>query len=134
MMLVSTARLCHITSAGSGTSPSSLRLNRFSTYPYRPVISALGIRGVLDMCCSSCRCDRHEDTTVAPRVTPTGIRRVRGPWESQSSGSSPDDPMTTAEDVPRTGRPGAVRRLRAEGDTSRAHSVMQPYLEQFDAC
>jgi hypothetical protein len=49
MTLESTARLCHITSAGSGTSPSSLRLNRFSTYPYKPVISAFGIRVVLDM-------------------------------------------------------------------------------------
>ena len=48
-MLVSTGRLCHITSAGSGTSPSSLRLNRFSIHPYKPVISALGIRVVLDM-------------------------------------------------------------------------------------
>ena len=33
MALVSTARLCHITAAGSGTSPSSLRLNRFTRYP-----------------------------------------------------------------------------------------------------
>ena len=49
MTLVSTGRLCHITSAGSGTSPSSFRLNRFTRYPYKPVISALGIRGVLAM-------------------------------------------------------------------------------------
>jgi hypothetical protein len=26
-----------------------LRLNRFSRYPYKPVISAFGMRGVLDM-------------------------------------------------------------------------------------
>ena len=45
----STFRLCHITSAGSGTSPISLRLNRFTAYPNRPVSSALGIRVVLDM-------------------------------------------------------------------------------------
>ena len=49
MVLVSTGRLCHISSTGSGTSPSSLRLNRFSIHPCQPVISALGIRGVLAM-------------------------------------------------------------------------------------
>jgi hypothetical protein len=47
--LLSTARLCHITSAGSGTPPSSFRVNRFMRYPDKPVISALGIRVVLDM-------------------------------------------------------------------------------------
>ena len=47
--LVSTARLCHHTLAGSGTSPISLRLNRFKRYPYKPVICTLGIRVVLDM-------------------------------------------------------------------------------------
>jgi hypothetical protein len=48
--LVSTGRLCHMNSAGSGKSPSSLRLYFFTTYPNKPVISAFGIRGVLDMC------------------------------------------------------------------------------------
>jgi hypothetical protein len=46
---MSTGRLCHITSAPSGTSPSIFRLIRFSRYPSGPVISALGIRVVLDM-------------------------------------------------------------------------------------
>jgi hypothetical protein len=49
IIVVSTSRLCHINSTGSGTSPSSFRLNRFRTYPWRSVISALGMRGVLDM-------------------------------------------------------------------------------------
>ena len=48
-MLLSTGRLCHITSAGSGTSPIILRLNRFTMNPNIPLISALGIRVVLDM-------------------------------------------------------------------------------------
>jgi hypothetical protein len=47
---MSTGRFCHITAAPSGTSPIIFRLNRFKRYPYGPVISALGIRGVLDMC------------------------------------------------------------------------------------
>ena len=46
---MSTGRLCHITPAPSGTSPSILRLIRFTRYPNGPVISALGIRVVLDM-------------------------------------------------------------------------------------
>ena len=46
---MSTGRFCHITAAPSGTSPSIFRLNRFKRYPYKPVISALGIRVVLDM-------------------------------------------------------------------------------------
>ena len=50
MRLMSTGRFCHITAAPSGTSPSIFRLNRFTRYPYGPVISALGIRVVLDMC------------------------------------------------------------------------------------
>jgi hypothetical protein len=46
---MSTRRLCHITAAPSDTSPSSSRLKRFKRYPDKPVISALGIRVVLDM-------------------------------------------------------------------------------------
>jgi hypothetical protein len=50
MELKSTARLCHITPAPSGTSPSIFRLSRFSIHPYTPVISALGIRVALAIC------------------------------------------------------------------------------------
>ena len=49
MELKSTGRLCHITPAASGTSPRCFRLSRFSIHPYKPVISAIGIRGVLAM-------------------------------------------------------------------------------------
>jgi hypothetical protein len=48
----------------SGTSPSIFRLNRFKTYPYGPVISAWGIRVVLDM--------------RPPRVDVIGIRTPPG--------------------------------------------------------
>ena len=44
-----TARLCHMTPAASGTSPSCFRLSRFSIQPDRPVISAFGSRVVLVM-------------------------------------------------------------------------------------
>jgi hypothetical protein len=40
------------------TSPSIFRLNHFKTYPYGPVISALGIRVVLDIR-PPLRCDRR---------------------------------------------------------------------------
>jgi hypothetical protein len=63
--LMSTGRFCHITAAPSGTSPSIFRLNRFNRYPYGPVISALGIRGVLDM--------------VAPLVGVTDIKTPPAP-------------------------------------------------------
>src|SRR3954468_5572744 len=69
LTLVTTARLCHITSAGSGTSPSILRVNRFIRYPDNPVISAFGIRGVLAMSLLLSS-DRHEDTARARSVTP----------------------------------------------------------------
>ncbi len=46
MVALSTARLCQYTPSGSGTRPSSFLLNRLATAPYRPVISAWGIRVV----------------------------------------------------------------------------------------
>jgi len=46
---LSTGLWCHITSSGSATSPNIFLLIRFITAPYRPVISALGMRGLLVM-------------------------------------------------------------------------------------
>src|SRR3954451_11439110 len=68
MRLISTGRFCHITAAPSGTSPSIFRLSRFKMYPYGPAISALGMRGVLDMLVLLSMC-RHEDTARAAGVT-----------------------------------------------------------------
>jgi hypothetical protein len=66
MELPSTARLCHITPRASGTSPSIFRLKRFKTYLYGPVISAWGIRVVLDM--------RRPRVDVIGIKTPPGLR------------------------------------------------------------
>src|SRR3954447_7831056 len=49
MVALRTGRLCQYTPSGSGTRPSSFLLNLVTTAPYRPVISAFGIRVVL-MC------------------------------------------------------------------------------------
>ena len=53
IMVIRTGLLCHITASCSGTSPSILLLNVFTTAPQRPVISVFGIR-VPDMSSSCC--------------------------------------------------------------------------------
>jgi len=76
---LSTFRLCHATSTGSATSPSILRDIRFTNQPYKPVSSAFGIRVLLAMFSSRCRCLRHEDTGHETDVTPlTVIATGRG--------------------------------------------------------
>src|SRR6202521_1741794 len=65
----STFRLCHATPTGSGTSPNILRDIRLTIAPYKPVSSAFGILGLLDM--SLLRLvARHRDTGRASNVTP----------------------------------------------------------------
>jgi hypothetical protein len=44
MELISTGRLCHMTPAGSGTSPIIFRAMRLKRYPNGPLISAFGTR------------------------------------------------------------------------------------------
>src|SRR5687767_8034878 len=68
IVVPSTRRLCHITPRASGTWPSSFRLNRLMRYPYGPVLSAGGIRGVLDIGPPGVDV-RHEDTGRPPSVT-----------------------------------------------------------------
>src|SRR5580704_7334718 len=66
----STFRLCHATPTGSGTSPNILRDIRLTIAPYKPVSSALGILGLLDMMSPPMNCSRHRDTGHASNVTP----------------------------------------------------------------
>jgi hypothetical protein len=65
----STFRLCHATPIDSGTSPSILRDIRLTVAPYKPVSSALGILGLLDMVSPPIDCSRHRDTGHASDVT-----------------------------------------------------------------
>src|ERR1700676_3777021 len=66
----STFRLCHATPTGSGTSPNILRDIRLIIAPYKPVSSALGILGLLDMTSPPINCSWHRDTGHASNVTP----------------------------------------------------------------
>ena len=43
-IVLSTRWLCHITPSESGTSPSRFLLKRFASAPWKPVISADGMR------------------------------------------------------------------------------------------
>src|SRR5215470_9301996 len=62
---LTTLRLCHITSTGSGTSPNILRLNRLIMLPVKPESSAFGTRGA--MVSSPARLPvRHVDTAGTP--------------------------------------------------------------------
>src|SRR5580692_12832363 len=65
-----TFRLCHATPTGSGTSPNILRDIRLTIAPYKPVSSAFGILGLLDMMSPPMNCSRHKDTGHPSNVTP----------------------------------------------------------------
>src|SRR6202050_1466478 len=69
----STLRLCHATPTGSGTSPNIFRDIRLTMAPYKPVSSALGILGLLDIMSPPIQCSRHKDTGHGSNVTPTRI-------------------------------------------------------------
>src|ERR1700730_11271762 len=69
-LMFRTFRLCHATPTGSGTSPNILRDIRLTMAPYKPVNSAVGILGLLDMLSPSINCSHHGDTGPDPNVTP----------------------------------------------------------------
>src|ERR1700688_69661 len=82
-------RLCHATPIGSGTSPNILRDIRLTIAPYKPVSSALGILGLLDMMSPPMNCSRHKDTGHVSNVTPKPENAASGGEQSSARPTPP---------------------------------------------
>src|ERR671914_1352310 len=116
---LTTLRLCHITSTGSGTSPINLRLNRLIMLPVNPVSSVFGTRGAMSS--SPHMRLRHEDTAGRANVTTNSARclsEARGST-SHAAHSCASDRMRDVLDEAAQGRlaPRPATGSRQDGAT-----------------